>query len=70
MLVTRSRQLPDGEELVWDEDSAATSDRFDPREKALFRRGQAMAQWGVQRTSPSSDKSPVVARVKVKADWR
>ena len=69
MLMTRCRQLPDGEELVWDEESTPTVDGFDPREKALRRRGQALAQWGVRRTSPSSDRSPVVARLKVRGEW-
>jgi hypothetical protein len=69
MLVTRTRQLPDGEELVWDEESTPAPDRFDPREKALFRRGQALTQWTLRRT-PSADKSRVVARVDRKSGLR
>ena len=70
MLMTRCRQLPDGEELVWDEESTPTVDGFDPREKALVRRGQALAQWVVRKGTPSSERAPVVARVKAKAEWR
>jgi hypothetical protein len=70
MLITRSRQLPDGEELVWDEETTGSPDRFDPREKALARRGQALSQWGVRRTALPADRPLVVGRIKVKADWQ
>jgi hypothetical protein len=70
MLITRCRQLPDGEELVWDEESAVSSHGFDPREGALARRGQAMAQWGAPRSAPRSDRHPLVAKVEVKVEWR
>ncbi|HEY7514489.1 MAG TPA: hypothetical protein VIC87_08425 [Vicinamibacteria bacterium] len=70
MLITRCRQLPDGEELVWDEESTVSSHGFDPREGALARRGQAMAQWGAPRSAPRSDRHPLVAKVEVKVEWR
>jgi hypothetical protein len=43
MLITRSRQLPDGEELVWAETVDTPEDLLDPRESACLRRGQALA---------------------------
>jgi hypothetical protein len=60
MLITRCRQLPDGEELVWAEETTASHDNsFDPRESALARRGLAMTQ-RIIRTEPrqSSDHPP------------
>jgi hypothetical protein len=73
MLITRCRQLPDGEELVWAEDSAF-EDGLDPRDSAINRRGLALSQTSVRRPArPASDLRPaasMVGRVKVKVEWR
>ena len=74
MLITRCRQLPDGEELVWAEETTTAQDGFDPRESALTRRGIALSQRIVRREPrPSVDtarSAPVVTRVKFKVEWQ
>lgn len=44
MLITRSRQLPDGEELVWSETIDTPEEILDPRESAWLRRNLALAE--------------------------
>jgi hypothetical protein len=74
MLITRCRQLPDGEELVWAEDYSPLQDGLDPRESAITRRGLALSQTSVRRSrstdSPSVPRPSVVARMKLKVEWR
>jgi hypothetical protein len=73
MLITRCRQLPDGEELVWAEEGAF-EDGLDPRDSAISRRGLALSQTSVRRPArPASDPRPaasMVGRVKLKVQWR
>jgi hypothetical protein len=75
MLITRCRQLPDGEELVWAEDGSLYQDGLDPRESAITRRGLALSQTSVRRTRatptpPSVPPADVVERLKLKVQWR
>jgi hypothetical protein len=79
MLITRCRQLPDGEELVWAEDASFLEDGLDPRasdprECAINRRGLALSQTsGRRQARPAYDGRPassLVGRVKVKVEWR
>ncbi len=44
MLITRSQQLPDGEELVWSETIDTPEEILDPRESAWLRRNLALAE--------------------------
>jgi hypothetical protein len=79
MLITRCRQLPDGEELVWAEDGSFREDGLDPRssdprECSINRRGLALSQTSGRRTvRPASDSRPsssIVGRVKLTVEWR
>jgi hypothetical protein len=73
MLITRCRQLPDGEELVWAEETSTFQDGCDPRESAITRRGLALSQTSVRRlrsSSPPVPQSSVVGRLKLKVEWR
>jgi hypothetical protein len=78
MLITRCRQLPDGEELVWAEDGSFLEDELDPRgsdprECAINRRGLALSQTSGPRPARPAARRPsssVVGRVKLVVEWR